>query len=414
MSGKIKKLVKSQKGDAVIMLSILVTGIIILVTAVVAESLMRSDELQSVQKQSVDNLYKAEEGIEYSLYANKTKEFEAKANPPFSLKVWENGNTNGTNGLPDAYDVLQQPTQNKDVVVTSQNVNNQNVNGGTGGTNAGDISKRTVFANMPSRYFDQVPLWGSRNSCGSGNCSVSTSGNDMESGRTYQVVLTAADFQQEGWDLSHLRYRLVLKCGSNAFTVRNLEVGMGCNFTQCAISGCTTFMNIDLWNGESTMTGKTILSDWFKLLDNNGNTVDLRNSKMVVQFDLVSGNMEEINTSSEDIKMCKQNANSSWSTFSDRTGGLSSLEIKKENENIQYHCCGYNQVCDQWQQVCDQWAQVCAQYSSSCCSWNGCWGGCDQWCQDCSQWVNGDCNHYHNGGCTHYVNGTCNHWCKNN
>ena len=320
-----------------------------LITVIAVENLRQSAQIQGVQKQSVDSLYKAEEGIEFSLYANKQKNVRWwRKDHAFNISVWDNGNDNNTDA--EALDDLAQPTQNRNIVVTSENVTNRNDNMGL---------KRTVFANLPSRYYNQVPLWDFTNNCDSGNCIVSASNNDMESGHTYQVFLANADFQKDGWTSDKTEFRLIFACRSGQIcTVKNLRVGVGCNYSECpsttSSTSCTAFTDIDFWDGQTEMTGNLILSDWFKYMDNAGNTFDLRNNKMLVQFDLVRGIMEEASGSSGEIKMCKQNSDGSWIPFTDRSGGLASVEARRVNESGQYECCKYLSDCEEYEQLCDE------------------------------------------------------------
>jgi|GEM_PF-1600749 len=390
MPSKIRNIAKSQKGDAIILLAVLVTGIIMLVTAVVVESLRRSGELQSLQKQSVDNLYKAEEGVEFGLYANKEKTFTEKENPPFSIKVYENSSSDGTDSLGAAYEKLKLPAQNRSLVITSQNASN-----GNDGT-----LKRTVFANVPSKYYDQVELWDSRNNCGA-NCDVSNAcavDGEADDGHLYQIILNASDFQRgdcgedpdSAWCVDNTRYRVALNCGGDSCTVRDLQVGIDCDSSQCGASNCSPLLDMDLWGGNSQMSGKVILSDWFKFFDTEGNTVDLRNKSVMVQFYLVSGSLEQIGgLNGEDIKMCKQKIDGTWTSSTGNTCGMATLEFRKENQNIHYHCCGYEQVCTD---VCDSGHNDCCSGHSYTCQGNpGYSGNYSSWDHLCNSGNVGSC-----------------------
>lgn len=393
-----------------------------LISVIAVENLKKSSQIQSIQKESVDSLYEAEEGIEFSLYANKQKDIMGMGeNPPFSISVWDNNNDNKTGDR--ALERLRQPTQNQDVVVSSENITNQNDN---------KSLKRTVFANLPSRYYDQVPLWDRMNGCDADDCIVFAAGPDMAEGDTYQVVSSVADFQKDiGWESDDTEYRLVFKCGGDEeCTIDDLKVGVGigCDYSKCDITGCTSFMGIDFRNGDNS--GRTILSDWFKYLDSDKNVVDLRNSKIVVQFKLVRGSMEEItNLPGEDLKMCRQQ-HSSWSPVPYSSGGLSSLEIRRESEQAQYHCTAWEQVCTEYYQICDQQENYCCGgpsyycegypagdsncnannvnvygcYNSGCLSYGYCRQGCAATCTRCIHTVNGSCipGHYQNGKCIHW------------
>jgi hypothetical protein len=337
------KIFKSQKGDAIILLSVLVTGIVLLVTAVVVENFRKSSELQSVQKQSVDNLYKAEEGIEYSLYANKVKDLDSeKAGVPFSVKVWENGSNVGDADTSAAFYSLKKPSQGRDLLITSENISASSDNN--------DI-KRTVFANVPTRYYDQVPLWSFRNNCPSGNCSVSPPDSDVEEGNIYRIILNTGDYQRgdcgssssTGWCPGNTYYRVVLVCGSDKCKASGLKAGAGCsNVTDCNTISCSTpptgFKEINFLKGHNTMNGGGVLiSDWFNLRDDSSNNlVDLRNNKLVVEFTLTEGTLEEVSgLSGDDIKMCLRNSDAdSWNFSKDKIIGLGSIEIRRSDNDL--------------------------------------------------------------------------------
>lgn len=426
---KTKKLIRSEKGDAIILLAILVTGIVALICVIAVENLKKSFEIQNIQKASLDSLYKAEEGIEYSLYANKEKTAGIDNQEPFAISVWEN---NDKKGGDNAIQKLIEPTEGRNVIVISESSNNQN--------SSQDL-RRTVFANLPSKYYNQVTLWNSNEDCSSDSeCISSRENNDMESGQTYQVVLDSADFQKEDWNKDNIEYRFIFNCGDSQFSkngvgtvkgceIKDLKVGLGCDFSQCPVGACSSFMGIDFSGGGSEAYGNTILSDWFKYIDANESTLDLRNNKLVVQFKLVNGTMEETSGPSQDLKMCKEKNDGTWQMFNDRRGGLASMEIRKETLAKQYHCCGYEQICSRYNQICTQYEQVCANSESYCCNNQsyccgennlGCYGGCTQYCDQClqyctrcTQWANGNCQNWVNGAnCLEWRNGKCNHWCK--
>jgi len=336
-------LYRSEKGDAIILLSVLVTGIVMLISVIAVENLRKSIEIQNVQKESLDSLYQAEEGIEYSLYLNKEKNVSlsnSNTNKPFNISVWENNNKEVGE---EATRKLAQPTEGKEVVVVSEV--NDNVD-----------MKRAVFTNLPSRYYDQVSLWNSTGECeeGAQSCGPISGENDMTEGNIYQAIVTNTDFQKDGWDNNNIWYRLIFKCGGSQYLevgginiqgceVRDLRVATDCDWATCSasegsggISNCTSpFVSVNFSNGTDRMLGDVVSSEWFQYAGSDGQPVDLRSKKIVVEFKLENGTMEEIGGLSSqdgDIKMCKQEDDGSWRPFSDSRGGLVSVEIKNETE----------------------------------------------------------------------------------
>lgn len=402
---KIKKIFRSQKGDAIILLSVLVTGIVMLISAIAVENLKKASQLQNLQRNSVNELYKAEEGIEFALYANKEKIFVGPAsNSPFSVSVWENNIKNtGTQAL----NKLSQLTQGKNIVISSENNPDSSTYGNL---------KRTVFANLPSRYYDQLSLWDFTNGCGSENCNITDNNNDMQSGHAYQAVLSTSDFQKSGWTSDNTQYRVVFRCTSSDCEIKNLRVGTGeCNFTQCPLSGCSSLMDINFWNESNDMSGSVIVSDWFQYRDADYKLIDLRNGKLLVYFEIVSGNLAEASgLAGNDIKMCKQNSDGIWQALTDRLGGTTNLEIRKMGK-IDYNCCGYSQICTRYKQVCAKYEQICdPQTDTNCSLCQSTPSICDlikpyiRWFDgpNCIEWKNGD-------ECEQSGFGKCNRYCRN-
>lgn len=439
--------IKSEKGAAIVLVAILVTGIVMLVSVIAIENLRKSTELSGVQKKSLDSLYKAEEGAEYGLFINKEKplvqvnnETDCDNSRPFNISVWEKvGNESSTKKCNQALEQLAQPTEGRNIVITSQSQANAN-------DNQGASPQKTVFTNLPNKYFDQVPLWNILEGCDlkTEDC-VTYENNDMEAGRTYQVVVPSAVFEQSGWNDEETEYRLVFKCGNSQYwsgsqngtenvegcRISNVTLKVsGCDTSTCKIEGCTNNIGpIKSSSGNDQLEGKIIPTEWFRIDDpNNGNPINLTGEKVVVEFTLEEGSMEEVSFSGMqgEIRMCKQDNGNSWITYKDRQGGLSSLETRKayaykynpeeggieDPNSSHYSCCGYGQICDQWEQICDQWKQICTGYSQVCCATDPCSGACTKNCNgDCNQWANGACTNYHNGACTHYHNGNCIQWC---
>jgi len=460
---------QSQKGDAIVLLSIIVTGIVMLISVIAIENLRKSIELQGVQKKSLDSLYKAEEGIEYGLYVNKEKQEEATDNLPFYISMWENGVVK--KGL-QALEQLLQPTEGRNIVITSESSNDN------------QAPKRTVFSNLPNKYYGQVPLWNILEGCGDNgqDCDITYEDNDIKDPTVYQVVVPSAMYENSSWDNDKTVYSLSFKCGGKEYweengpgidcTLKNVKLEVtGCDVSTCKIEGCSKTIPIKFNNGEDQITGKSISTEWFKIADpGTGQPINLTNEKIVIEFELVSGSMEEAEfngSSNTDILMCKQNSDGTWRDFRDRRGGLSSMDIRLVESYSQvpgtgYVCCGHEQICTQWEQVCDAWQQVCCggytgyicngfaqnnslcnsgnvggccksttdscggttcnnycqassctqacPNASNCCMSDGC-GGCAKTCdQACQSWCNGNCTHYHDGNCLNYRSGNCNRW----
>ncbi|MFH1183248.1 MAG: hypothetical protein V1690_03230 [Candidatus Moraniibacteriota bacterium] len=440
---------RSQKGAAIVLVAILVTGIVMLVSVIAIENLRKSTEMQGVQKKSLDSLYKAEEGAEYGLYVNKEKtagNFER----PFDISVWEKvGDSSVTKTGDQALEQLAQPTEGRNIVITSQSLANAN-------DSQEAAPQKTIFTNLPNKYYDQVSLWNIWEGCDNLNqsCDVSYDNNDMEPDKTYQVVVPSAIFDKSGWTDNETEYRLVFKCGNSQYwkgtlsgtenvggckiTDVKLEIG-GCDTSKCKIEGCAKTIPIDFSNGNE---GKILPTEWFRIDDpDTQEPINLTNEKIVVEFTLEEGTMEEVcsNGTGGDLKMCRINDDNDVTTFKDPPlncqGGLSSMEVRKFSEykgssGADYACCGYKQICNTvcdsgYDDCCNGHNYQCDGYPSnnslcnsgnagSCCysSVDPCNGStfCQNSCTD-------TCNE--GGTCffcdvSHPVchNGSCNKWCK--
>lgn len=325
------------------MVAILVTGIIMLVSVIAIENLRKSTKLQGIQKKSLDSLYKAEEGAEYGLYINKEKKTKT-FNRPFKISIWEKIDQDAiVKNDNQALEQLIQPTEGRNIIITSQSNENQN-----------SSPQRTVFTNLPNKYQDQLPLWNIREGCGEG-CAVTYEGNEMEPGKVYRIVLTNAVFERNSWSGAEWEYRLVFKCGNREFWQTSLPPGAtmvsGCELSNlkiaadcsdpslCNMDNCIHHKNdVNFANGEARMEGKIIPTEWFQVVGSSGELVNLTNKKVIVEFKFERGSMEEVefsNGSQEEVKMCRSNGggeNPSWEEFRDRWGGLASFEIRKTRE----------------------------------------------------------------------------------
>lgn len=333
---------KSEKGAAIVLVAVLVTGIVMLVSVIAIENLRKSTELSGIQKRSLDNLYKAEEGAEYGLYVNKEKKLDnanTNTNGHFNISIWEK-DTNVTDKGDKALEKLKQPTEGRDIVITSQSKDNAN-------TNQNKASQKTIFTNLPNKYQDQVPLWNIREGCENNNDNCETSFENNTNGQ-YQVIVPTPIFERTGWS-QNLEYRLVFKCGitnfwnsnnnssggfSNGCTISNVKLKIvGCDVSTCdpanGIPGCTINKDIDFRSGKS-MSGYILPTKWFQI-EENGNLVNLTDTKIVVEFSVDDGYVEKIYYpgSQNTVRMC-QNTGGSWSSSNNFTYGISSFEIRKK------------------------------------------------------------------------------------
>jgi len=93
-----KKHLKSEKGAAIITISIIVAAIVMLTILLVSENLRSSLLTLGLQKQSLIELYKAEEGIEYAYFTTKN-DVDIQENDhgkymdeaPFKVSLWKDG-----------------------------------------------------------------------------------------------------------------------------------------------------------------------------------------------------------------------------------------------------------------------------------------------------------------------------------
>ena len=331
---------RSQKGAAIVLVAVMVTGIIMLVSVVVIENFRRSSQLQGTQKKSLDSLYKAEEGAEYGLYVNKVKNSNNNFDRPFKISIWEKFNDVAVvkDETQQVKEQLTQPTGGKNIVITSQNVDNANAN-------QNSAPQRTVFTNLPGKYRDQVPLWSIREGCNEG-CDVKYTNIN----KTYRAVLNTSVFDK--WAEDPWEYRLVFKCGSSNFwnnrltttgdnvecTISNVKLVYICeNFTSCTpdpegnLPDCTRKegeqFTIKFPGGKPSKKGKILATDWFHFIE--GSTrLSLAGKKLVVEYSL-NGTAEELTLKkSSGITMCEKTG-STWTSSDLIRVGLASLEIRK-------------------------------------------------------------------------------------
>ena len=307
-----------------ILLSIAITGLVMMVSVIAIEKLKQATKLQNTQKLSLQNTYQAEEGIEFSLFSAKqgvanVNENSTNANAPlnrFQVSLWDNNNkTEGTQALQQ---IAAQNGQ-EHFVISSKNKNNAN-------QNQNKKLEKSAFSNVPSRFYDQVSVWNDvKDYCNlnnsTSNCAdQSTDTNTMTTGKQYQIVASVAGFNTP-W--TSLKYRLIFRCLSKSCSARDLKIG----YNDCTTTGTTCPMtcgkwdSLTFWGGKTSMEANVLVSDWFTT------STDLRGKKIVVQFESVSGTLKQIKTifgPQNEIMMCK-----GTEVVRDRFGGLTKIDVKK-------------------------------------------------------------------------------------
>jgi len=328
------KLFRSEKGDAIILLSILITGIVMLICVVAVESLKSSADIQNVQKKSLNNLYQAEEGIEYSLYTNKQKNENQNFAASVNAKSFDVALFDGDDKKlgADAFQRLIEPIGKSDAVVVSE------------GGAENDTLKRVVFANIPRRYYDQVALWYINDGCEGIGCSLGTEEITSLGDHVYQVAFKNGTFNegQTGWEADKIQYRLIFMCMSDSCRIKDLRIGVDCDLTQCEtggfnVAGCLLSPdapgNTEFFPNKGR-SGRVIVSDWVQYKDSNNEISDLRGKKVMVQFTLEDeGGLEKVSelplSENGEPAMCKKNDDGTWEPVQNERAGLASLEMKK-------------------------------------------------------------------------------------
>mgnify|MGYP000877829551 CR=1 FL=1 len=219
------RIFQSEKGDAMILISVIITGLVVLVSTVALENLKKAGAVQGLQKASLDKLYKAEEGIELGLFVNR-EAFEAPnknpmdfcqdANPsknckPFNLSVIDREAGGGPNTGKKAVEKLSENPldKNKDLIMVSQN--------STDLSNSKE-PKRSLMANLPSRYFNQAPIAGPALECT--GCTVYGPGEEPN---TYKILLKTNRRPIDELKDFQIFFHCVKKC-----SISGVKIGIEC------------------------------------------------------------------------------------------------------------------------------------------------------------------------------------------
>lgn len=345
---KLHQILGSQKGDAMILISIVITGLVVLVSTVALENLRKSVSVQGLQQKSLENLYKAEEGIEYSLFINKNKELIANQNlnfnnnsstisenkVAFNLTLFEE--SKDPKEVPihkkvdsDAVSELAGDTVGRKIVLVSESAKS-NVNDNTS-------LKRTLFANLPSRYYDQSSLGNTLSDCQ--KCQVEQNDTDQSSGTRFETILkTNRVFP--GVNLSQISYRLTVNCGGSGFLnlnrkceVQDLKIGLECgeidspNYNCPSSSSsnksivCNKNFSVNFNNEKNIASGYGSVST-IRFKAPSG--IDLREKTIVIRLKLNEGKLATLkdfcrfNNSCTKTKMCTKKDSNPWLTVRDK------------------------------------------------------------------------------------------------
>lgn len=347
------EIIRSERGDAMILISIVITGLVVLVSTVALENLRKSVSIQGVQQKSLENLYKAEEGIEYSLFVNKEKVNQnlnfnnnsstiSENKVAFNLSLWEGA----TQKKEDAAAVteLVKDTVGRNIVLVSQS-SKDNVNDNTN-------LKRTLFANLPSRYYDQASMGNTLSDCQ--NCQVLQEDTIVDSGTRFEIIMKTVPTFPTVTNPAQINYRLTVNCGwqgpfNRRCEVQDLKIGVGCgdlstSSYSCPSSesasksiACDQNFSVPFVNGKNIMSENgSVRSVRFK----TPSGIDLRGKTIVVRMKLNSGKLitlkdycSSINNSCNKVKMCKKTSGV-WSSVKDKSVHIG-FDIKKSGEGVQ-------------------------------------------------------------------------------
>jgi len=219
-----KRILASQRGDAMIMLSLVLTGLVMLVSVIAVDKLKQSSKIQNTQLSSLENTYKAEEGIEYTLFTAKEGApiGEIQNDPqnplggPFRVSGWYNpdgSNTGQTIQRDNPLQDIASRDPEEQLVIISQNKQNPSST-----TSQNKKLDKTIFANLPSKFPGQNLLWWPRMDCLKSNSCFGSSSlpNDKE-----YVVLFPSDNLK-----NYRKFKFVFKCeGGKTCKIKNIKVG---------------------------------------------------------------------------------------------------------------------------------------------------------------------------------------------
>jgi len=219
LSPEINKLARSQKGDAVVMVSVLVAGMVFLVVALMMEKADRFSGTQELGKQAVENTYNAEEGLEYVIYSAKegiNRENDQDSFGLSSVRYLNDGSqeeTYDTTAKTLAAAVGSLPSDN--LVIISQSKK-------AAGAGQDDKTKRSLFTNLPKSFYNQVSVWQNTAECYSGDsgsvkpsnlCYPDTGTGGTAGEHNYQLTVPLSSLAA---DWSNVKCKIIFKCRDSA------------------------------------------------------------------------------------------------------------------------------------------------------------------------------------------------------
>jgi len=139
---------KSEKGTTVIIMAIIVAGMIMLVISVAAENIRQSLKTQGNQKKALDQVYQAEEGVEYAYYITKNDvEFEGGheeyiENAPFDISLWHKSGDDIEEVTGDNKDKIEtmRDAVGEEYIIASESIESEDVS---------QAHKKTIFTKNP-------------------------------------------------------------------------------------------------------------------------------------------------------------------------------------------------------------------------------------------------------------------------
>ncbi len=341
---KQKKLFK--RGDAVILLSVLISGLVILISAIATQNLKKSMEVQGVQKKSLNNLYKAEEGIESGLFT--AKESTGVSATGAVINLWKK--VGESFKLESDISGLMSSTPKDDLVITSKNAPEVQSDGST---QAGEDTTKVLISNIPNTFPDQTLAWDYSRGCqNDAECpeveEKSSTGNNQ---LFYQAASQMANYDER--KIPNAEYRFIFKCARGA----NCQVGTykngnwndkvtlkyasnltSCDYSKCPfVCGSETPFEVPM---ESTGTiisklTQTRRSQWFQPGAN------LNGKGIIVEFWVkeTGKGLGGIKLSKNAValdgtnKMCKrEGSNGSYQGFNDQRIGLVKINVRNKRK----------------------------------------------------------------------------------
>lgn len=359
MFSKTKRLVKSQKGDAIILVSVLVSGIVLLVVALMVEKSGKFTQTQDLSRKSIESSYKAEEGLEYILYTtkegilnqNNKKEFTLTGIKYDSNNIKKQTLTTTDETILEAATIL--PADKLIVISKSDDLEEEN-------TNVNSTAGKNLFSNLPKSFYNQVFAWQSTSGCYNGDffeCAEQIVDKQNSASHNYQMIVPLSPISG---DWTNVKYKFVFKCSSKSNTacaVSSVKVRTlldpppeGClNYPQkCEMvssnSGKDSFnsnseganclsepVEINLDNNGTGSSNKLIYTEWFNPANSANILGDINGKNMVLEFTANDGEdgVEEtiLPQDDEGITLCKDKEE-----HRNMRAGLFKVVVKKVNQ----------------------------------------------------------------------------------